>query len=690
LCAFLFWMVLWGWVFLTEQGPVTITEIDLDVMAPVVDTRASWLTPTMQRVNEVGVHWATPVIAWVTIVAGLAVRRIRHVLLLPASLLAVTTLGAIITNLNVAAGPIDRPRPLGVSQIGDWDGFAQPSRPSGLLAAVLVAAALTLIPPGRWRRGWWTLSVFAFAVFAYAQLYTGVEHPTDILAGVTVGVAFTMLLYRLVAPEAVFKVAYRQGKTAHLDVTGPRGEAIRLGLRNQLGVEVMHIEPVGLEGSAGSTPLRIVVERGDAVDEEGPTELFAKLYARSHLRSDRSYKLFRTLVYGRLEDETRYTSVRRLVQHEDYMLHVMRRAGIPTAEPYGIVEITPDREYLLVNEFLHDAVEISDAEVTDELIDEGLAVVARLWRAGLAHRDIKPANLMVQDGQLRVIDVAFGEIRPSPWRQAVDLANMMLVLALGSSPARVYERALQRFSEDEIAEAFAASRGVTLPSALRADVRSDSRDLLGAFRELAPTRRRVSIQRWSLRRVGLTAWVLMLTLAVAAIILGNLSTIGLTSPSPMPTATVRAPFCEGAGSGLIAAQSVPTAQIVPCIGDLPNGWTVASVSVNQDRTVVRLDSDRAGEGAAVLRFDDGCVLGDAVTVPSDDPRIDRYEDSVQLEPAFRANWYAVVDGACWWWEFDFTEGASTTLAVRVDDSLQWISREELNANIAETFIDAEI
>ena len=56
--------------------------------------------------------------------------------------------------------------------------------------------------------------------------------------------------------------------------------------------------------------------------DEGPTELFAKLYAMSHVRSDRWYKLGRTILYGRLEDEHRFSSVRRIVQHEDYVLHV--------------------------------------------------------------------------------------------------------------------------------------------------------------------------------------------------------------------------------------------------------------------------------------------------------------------------------------------------------------------------------
>ena len=86
------------------------------------------------------------------------------------------------------------------------------------------------------------------------------------------------------------------------------------------------------------------------------------------------------------------------------------------------------------------------------MIDDGLALIRKLWDAGLAHRDIKPANLLVRDGRLLLIDVAFVEARPSPWRQAVDLANMMLCLALRSSPELVYQRALRQFTVDEISE----------------------------------------------------------------------------------------------------------------------------------------------------------------------------------------------------------------------------------------------
>ena len=153
-----------------------------------------------------------------------------------------------------------------------------------------------------------------------------------------------------------------------------------------------------------------------------------------------------------------------------------------------------------------------------------MAVVRRMWEIGMAHRDIKPANLLVRDGTLFVIDSAFAEVRPSPWRQAVDLANMMLVLGLRTDAERVYRRARLQFSEEEIAEAFAATRGLTMPSQLRRMLRQQGRDLHGDFLRLLPYRLPpVRIQRWTWRRVGLIAVTLVafaVTLAVTIDLLG--------------------------------------------------------------------------------------------------------------------------------------------------------------------------
>jgi tRNA A-37 threonylcarbamoyl transferase component Bud32 len=296
-------------------------------------------------------------------------------------------------------------------------------------------------------------------------------------------------------------------------MTGRRGEAVVRALNDQLGIVATEVKPFGLEGSGGSTPLRIKVKG------EPETYLFAKLYAITHLRSDRWYKFGRTLLYGRLEDEKPFNTVRRLVQYEDYVLHLLHPAGLPVPEPYGFVEITPEREYLLVTELFYGANEIGDVDVDEPMIDQGLRIVRQLWDIGIAHRDIKPANVMVRDGRVLLIDTAFAEVRPTPWRQAVDLANMMLVLALRSDARTVYGRALRQFSEDEIAEAFAATRGLTMPSQLRRMIRQHGRDLHDEFMCLLPERPTpIRIQRWNVRRVGLLLAMLLAALLASSLV----------------------------------------------------------------------------------------------------------------------------------------------------------------------------
>ena len=316
--------------------------------------------------------------------------------------------------------------------------------------------------------------------------------------------------YSGVSPPVAVVTIFLMGAVYCLAVPGRArswAKAAVAAVRDQLGLTVAEIKPVGLESSAGSTPLRLRVEGG-------PDEfVFAKLYTKGHVRADRWYKLWRTILYGSLEDEHPFQSVRRLVEYEDYALRLLQDIGVRTARPYGIVEITPEREYMLVTEFHTGAVEIGEAEVDDAVIDQGLVMIRTLWDAGIAHRDIKPGNLMVRHGTLLLIDVAFVQVRPSPWRQAVDLGNMMLVLAVRTGPQRVYRRALAYFTEAELAEAFAATRGVASPTQLRAFMKRDPRDLLGEFRALAPARPPIVLQRWSIKRVALAAAVLAIITA---------------------------------------------------------------------------------------------------------------------------------------------------------------------------------
>jgi hypothetical protein len=127
---------------------------------------------------------------------------------------------------------------------------------------------------------------------------------------------------------------------------------------------------------------------------------------------------------------------------------------------------------------------------------------------------------------LQLVDVSGLQVRPTPWRQAVDLANMMLTLALSSDPDRVYARAITVFSPDDVAEAFAAARGLAIPTQVSEKLKQDGRPILERFRELAPDRPPVSIQVWSVRRVVLTVTAVVGALALVAMVWATLA-IGL-------------------------------------------------------------------------------------------------------------------------------------------------------------------
>jgi tRNA A-37 threonylcarbamoyl transferase component Bud32 len=504
-------VLFWASVGLDRTVAYTLAIVDHQLLEWITALRTPALTAILRAASGLATSEALLVLWWVMLGILVLWRRWRHLLVLLGSTVIVQSITGLTGDL------LARPRPVGIEILGSWQGPAMPSRPMAILTVVLVSALYALIPAGRPREIGKLVVTALILVTMTSRLYLAVETPSDAFIGVVFGVAIPLAGFRLFTPTSVYPVTYRRGRTAHLDLGGRRGEAIERALQDQLGIIPAEIKAFGLAGSGGSTPMRIRLKG------EPETYLFAKLYARSHVRSDRWYKLGRTLMYGRLEDEKAFNTVRRLVQYEDYMLRLMRDAGLPVPQPYGIVEITPDREYLLVTEFFDGAKEIGEAEVDDEVIDQGLGIIRRLWDAGLAHRDIKPANLLVREGRMLVIDSAFGEVRPSPWRQAVDLANMMLVLALRTDAKRVYDRALRTFTVDEIAEAFAATRGLTMPTQLRSMIRKAGRNLHAEFCALLPYPvHAIRIQHWSMKRVMLILWTLLLAVFAGIMIVSLL------------------------------------------------------------------------------------------------------------------------------------------------------------------------
>jgi hypothetical protein len=274
-----------------------------------------------------------------------------------------------------------------------------------------------------------------------------------------------------------------------------------------------------------------------------------------------------------------------------------------------------------------------------------------------------------------LIDVAFAEARPSPWRQAVDLANMLLCLALRSSPEVVYERALRQFSVQEITEAFAATRGLTMPSQLRNLMRAQGRDLHAEFLELLPERPRpIAIQRWSVHRIGLAVVTLLLAAVTLSIGWDLLIGDGGDESSPIQAQTLR---CAPHEPLQLMAQSVSTASLVPCIEILPVGWSLGDVVVGNDRSRFTMSSDRGG--VLVVELTASCDLAGAVELTSERPGARRYlrVEGDAAEVAMTRTY--TFPGGCVTQRLTAPAASGQHLASETSSALGFITRDDLAA-----------
>ena len=491
----------------SSGGPLSIDD---EILEWAASLRSPALNDIAKAINLLTTSGAILGIRLAVILVLAIFKRWRH-LVVALGAFAAMDLVSIALRIELPALPSANVpvTPLVIPTLNGEPAWFFPAVAISALAISLYAAVWALVPKGPRSRARGVVTAVLLVVCA-ARIELGAAYPTAAFYAVALAATVAFIVFEWLTPDESFPVSYaRGGNAAHLELAGARSDAVKLAMRDQLGLDVTELEAFGNEGSGGSTPLLMTLDDG--------TQLFGKILATSHARADRWYRIGRTILYGQLEDETPFGSVRRLIDYEDYSLRLLDDEGFRIAKTFGVVELTPNREYLLPTEFFVGSTTLGHADVTPEVVDQGLALVRQLWDAGLAHRDIKPANLLMVDGHLQLIDVSGLEVRPSPWRQAVDLANMMLVMALRTDPDSVYERALTYFTPEEIGEAFAAAVGMAVPTELQRYLKEDDRDLMSRFKALAPLHRTISIQRWSLRRIGFAAGAVVGLVAVVGL-----------------------------------------------------------------------------------------------------------------------------------------------------------------------------
>jgi hypothetical protein len=104
---------------------------------------------------------------------------------------------------------------------------------------------------------------------------------------------------------------------------------------------------------------------------------------------------------------------------------------------------------------------------------------------------------------------------------------------------------------------------------------------------------------------------------------------------------------------------------------------VAEVAVNDGRSVVTLNHDRAGPSAVVLRLAAACDPAGAVRTTSSAPGVRRYQRAGPGAGEFRATWYDLFPGGCLTYQLHSTSDVEGSFTADLPALIGFTTRDAL-------------
>lgn len=143
------------------------------------------------------------------------------------------------------------------------------------------------------------------------------------------------------------------------------------------------------------------------------------------------------------------------------------------------------------------------------------------------------------------------------------------------------------------------------------------------------------------------------------------------------TSNDTAPGCGDPLRLAIVAQSVPSAFYLPCIHDLPPGWTTAGFDPSQDGTSFLLNSYRSPGQPVTVQLTAACRISGASPSPARAPGVLTYTRLDSIRPRFAGHLYDVFPGGCVTYTFGFSHGSQIALMEQFEQAIGLYPRQQL-------------
>lgn len=175
------------------------------------------------------------------------------------------------------------------------------------------------------------------------------------------------------------------------------------------------------------------------------------------------------------------------------------------------------------------------------------------------------------------------------------------------------------------------------------------------------------------------------------VLLGLTGCVSVRSASLMPTCPD--PPVEVRPILMLEAQAVPTATYLPCVSELPSGWTYNGFEIQGGKdgedgeARFWLDNSTAGIHAVEVTLTETCNPSEAAEVVADpnEAPAKAFNEVISLSPHFSGVRYLVFPGGCVSYRYNFSPGVPATLSLAAQQALSLRSREFVVEKVKDDF-----